>query len=119
VHQVGDARDRERRDGQRLDELRDRLRRRRQALAVVDVVGEPNRDAALGGADERVADGVADGTGEPEVVERDVERLLCAVEEVDDGAPDLVGGLAAVGERADLDQVFARSEALYARLASW
>ena len=86
---------------------------------MVDVVREPDRDAALRRADESVSDGVADGTGEPEVVERDVERLLRAVEEADDGASDFVGRLAAVGERADLDQVFARCEALYARLAAW
>jgi hypothetical protein len=86
---------------------------------MVDVVREPHCDAALRRADEGVADCVADRAGEPEVVQRDVERLLRAVEEVDDDARDLVGGLAAVGERPDLDQVFARSEALYARFFSW
>ena len=35
------------------------------------------------------------------------------------GVRDLVGRLRAVGERADLDQVFARSEALYARFFAW
>ena len=86
---------------------------------MVDVVREPDRDAALRRADESVSDGVADGTGEPEVVERDVERLLRALQELDDAVRDLVGGLAAVGERSDVDQVFARSEALYARFFAW
>jgi hypothetical protein len=119
VHQVRDARDRECRYGDRLDELGDRRRGRRQELAMVDVVREPNRDAALRRSDERVPHRVADGAREPQVVEGEVEGLVGAAEEVDDRVRYLVGGLAAVGERACLDQVFARSEALYARFFAW
>jgi hypothetical protein len=86
---------------------------------MVDVVREPHRDAALRCTGEGVDDGLSERAGQPEVVERDVERLLRAAEELDEGVRNLVGGLAPVGERPDLDQVFARSDALYARFFSW
>ena len=79
---------------------------------MVDVVREPDRDASLRRSNERVAHRIAECAREAKVVEGEVERLLRAAEEVGDGVRDLVGGLAAVGERAGLDQVFARSEAL-------
>ena len=86
---------------------------------MVDVVREPDRDTVLRRADEGACDGVAQGSGQPQIVERDVQRLLSAVEELEEPVRDLVGRLRAVGERADLDQVFARSEALYARFFAW
>jgi hypothetical protein len=57
VHQVGRARDRGGRERQRLDELRLRARRRRDGdpLVVVEVVGEADGDAAVGGVGQRVA----------------------------------------------------------------
>jgi hypothetical protein len=63
---------------------------------VVDVVGEPHLDAALRGTEERVPDDLCRRRGQADVVEREVERALGGVEEVGDGAGDLVGGLAAV-----------------------
>jgi hypothetical protein len=87
---------------------------------VVDVVGEPHGDAALRRGDERVLDDLRGRRWETQVVERDVEAAVRAVEDVRDRVGDLVGGLTAVGERADLDQVFAaRSAALCARFAAW
>jgi hypothetical protein len=44
--------------------------------------------------------------------------VLGAAQEVRDCVRDLVGCLPAVAERADLDQVFARCAALYARFAA-
>jgi hypothetical protein len=120
VHQVGDARDRTRRDGQRLDELRLGLRRRRQALAVVDVVREPDGDASLARSDQRVRDDLGGRRLEAQVVQCDVERPLRGAEEIGDRARDLVGGLAAVAQRPDVDQLcFARWAALYAFFAAW
>jgi hypothetical protein len=82
---------------------------------VVDVVDEPHRDAALVGARERALDDRGEVGRQVDVVDRDLERLLRGPEEVGERVRDLVGLLAAVGQRADFD----RSSALCARLAAW
>jgi hypothetical protein len=79
VHQVGRPRDAGGRERQRLDEvgLGARGRRDRRApVIVVDVVCEPDRDAAVGGADERAFEGVGERIRKPQVVDRDVKCLL-------------------------------------------
>jgi hypothetical protein len=87
---------------------------------VVDVVGEPHRDAALGRGGEGALDDLREVVGKVEVVDRDLERVLRGCDEVGERLGRLLGRLAAVGEGAELDQeAFARSVALYARFAAW
>jgi hypothetical protein len=75
VHEVGDAGDRRGRERQLLDELRLRVWRRRDVrlLGVVDVVREPDGDAALRGSDERAFDDLLQVVGKMEVVDGDLE----------------------------------------------
>ena len=55
-----------------------------------------------------------------EVVDRDLERLLGAADEVRERMSRGLRGLRAVGERVDVDQdAFARISALCARFAAW
>lgn len=87
---------------------------------MVDVVRQPDGDAALAGALEGIPDDLRRRVVEPDVVERDVERALGAVDEVGDRLRDLRRGLPAVRQLADVDQLdSARSFALYARFFSW
>ena len=76
VHQVGNPRDRGRREGQRLEQPGFGARRRRHghAVGVVEVVGEPDRDAALRRSGEGGEDDLRQRIGKPHVVDRDVER---------------------------------------------
>ena len=76
VHEVGDARDPARLDGQRLDRLGLRLgrRRNRDRPGVGHVVEETHRDAALHRGEERREDERAGVGLEADVVERKVER---------------------------------------------
>jgi hypothetical protein len=106
VHQVGDAGDRRRRERQLLDQLRAGERRRRdvRALRVVDVVREPNGDAALRGGGERVLDDRLQVVRQVEVVDRDLERALRAGEEVGERVRGAIRGLRAVAECLQLDQ---------------
>ena len=79
VHQVGDARDRGGRERQRLDRAPGPCcggGGTGIVVGVVDVVGEPDRDAALGRADERAADDRRQRIRQPDVVDRDLERVL-------------------------------------------
>ena len=71
---------------------------------MVDVVGQPDGDPARAGALEGAADDLRRRVMEPEVVERDVEAALGLVDEIGDRLRDLGRGLAAVRERADVDQ---------------
>jgi hypothetical protein len=71
---------------------------------VVDVVDEPDRHAAAGGALERPDYERPRLVAEPEVVERELERPLGGVEEAGDVAGDVERALPAVGQRADVDQ---------------
>ena len=89
-------------------------------MVDVDVVGEADGDPARGGPGQRVADDRADGVGKVDVVDRDLERVLRLRDEVGERVRRVLGGLAAVGERADVYRaVFAaRCAALYSRLAA-
>ena len=122
VHQIGDAGNRGGRERQLLDELRLRVRRRGDVrlLGVVDVVREPDGDAALRGSDERALDDPLQVVGEMEVVDGDLERRRRRADEVRERAGRALRGLRSVGERLDVDQdAFARIVALCARFAAW
>jgi hypothetical protein len=82
---------------------------------VVDVVDEARRDAALGGVADRAFENRPERRRQVDVVDRDLERVLYAADEVGQRVRDLVGRLAAVRQRPDFD----RSSALYARFAAW
>jgi hypothetical protein len=75
---------------------------------VVDVVGEANGDPALACALERAADDLRARVVEPDVVERQVERVLGRVDEVRDRLRDLGRGLPAVRQGPDVDRVRAQ-----------
>jgi hypothetical protein len=86
---------------------------------MVEVVGEPDVDAAFRGADERVPDDRLEWIRQADVVDRDFERLLCRRDEAGERVRDVLRRLAAVGERPDLYRAaFARCSALYARFAA-
>jgi hypothetical protein len=115
VHQVGHAGNRRRGERERLDEQRLRPRRRGRGcvLREVDVVREPDGDAAPGGAGQRALDGRGEIVREVEVVDRDLERVLRRRDEGGERLGRVLGRLAAVGERPELDQgACARSVAL-------
>jgi hypothetical protein len=114
VHQIGDAGDRGGRKRQLLDELRLRVRRRRDVrlLGVVDVVREPDGDAALRGSDERALDDLLQVVRQMEVVDGDLERRRRGTDEVRECAGRALRGLRSVGKRLDVDQdAFARGSA--------
>jgi hypothetical protein len=71
---------------------------------VVLVEGEPDSDASTGRFLERSGDEALRLVGEPEVVDRDVERPLRRGDELGQCSGDLDWRLAAVGQRAELDQ---------------
>ena len=80
---------------------------------MVDVVREPDAHAPRVGVDERRLDDVARLAGEPDVVERELERLAGAAEERGDLAGDVDRALPAVVVETDLQHYSAaRSEAL-------
>jgi hypothetical protein len=87
---------------------------------VVEVVREPHLDAAGGGVLECLDEYRADGIRQPDVVDRDLERVLCGRDPVGENSDDLLGSLAPVGEGANFDQeaLAARIAALCARLAA-
>jgi hypothetical protein len=69
---------------------------------VVLVVDQADAHAArLRGAN-RVRDEVADLPGQADVVEGELERLARGLDEVDDPACDVVGGLTAVGQLVEV-----------------
>jgi hypothetical protein len=70
---------------------------------VVDVVDEAHADAPRGGLRERLREDRLRLLAEIEVVLREVEGLLRAVDERRDRARDVRRLLAAVGQGADLD----------------
>jgi predicted RNA-binding protein associated with RNAse of E/G family len=87
---------------------------------VVDVVREPDGDAALRRGDERALDDRLQVVREVEVVDRDLERALRAGEVVGERVRGALGRLRAVRERLELDQdASARIRALWTRFASW
>jgi hypothetical protein len=71
---------------------------------MVEVVGEPDGDAPRRGADDRVADSLGDRAVELDVVDRDVEARRRRGAEPAQLVGDLGGILAAVRQRAELDQ---------------
>jgi len=87
---------------------------------MVVVEREPDGDALLRRALDRAGDEPLRLVGEAEVVDGDLEGALGGGDEVGQRARDLDRGLAAVGERPDLDQPVccAFMRALYARFAS-
>jgi hypothetical protein len=85
---------------------------------VIDVVREPYRDAALRGSRQRVADDVRERVRQPDVVDRDRERVPGRRDPVGEGVGDLLRGLATVEERPD-GYAFDFSAALCARFAAW
>ena len=105
VHQVGDAGDRLSLDGEAGDQQHVRLGRRRyrDRVRVVDVVGEAHAHATVGRATHRVPDDARVLLAEREVVVREVERMLGAVDEVGDEPRDLARLLPAVRQSSDLD----------------
>jgi hypothetical protein len=105
VHQVGNARNRLRRDGETVDQggLAAGRGEDGRGLLAVDIECEPDRDPAF----LRVDDGAGDDPGgrleEIEVVQRQVEASSCVVEESGEAFSDLQRGLPAVRERMCLD----------------
>jgi hypothetical protein len=79
---------------------------------MVDVVRQPDRDAAFVRVAQRAADRRREVVGQVQVVDRDVERVLRGAEEVSERLRGVGGRLAAVGQRADFDR-------LYSRFAAW
>lgn len=79
---------------------------------MVDVVREPDGDAARMRVAEDAADGGPEVAGQVEVVDRDVEGVLRRADECGERLGGLGGRLAAVGQRADFDR-------LYSRFAAW
>ena len=79
---------------------------------MVDVVREPQCDAARLRGPQRAADDRGEVVRKIEVVDRDVERALRGGEEGCERVRGFDGRLAAVGQRADFDR-------LYSRLAAW
>jgi hypothetical protein len=80
---------------------------------VIDVVGEPDLDAARGRVGQRAVDDQLEWVGQPDVVDCDFERLLRRRDEVGERVCGVLGRLAAVGERPDLYRAaFARCSAL-------
>jgi hypothetical protein len=70
---------------------------------VVEVVREPDADAAARGSDDRGADDLGRLVAETQVVEREIERLPRLAEERSRFVRDLERRLAAVGERPELE----------------
>jgi hypothetical protein len=86
---------------------------------VVDVVDEPDDDAALLCFDQGVGDELGRLVVQADVVERELQRPFRGAHKLGDFACDVDGGLAAVAVRPELDHALAaRSEALNARFAA-
>ena len=91
-------------------------------LRVVDVVDEPDRDAARDGRRERALDDLREIVRQVEVVDRDLERRVRAGKELGELVRRALGRLRAVGERREADQrdaFAARIFALCSRFAAW
>ena len=87
---------------------------------MVDVVDEPDDDAALLRVDQGLGDERRCLVVEADVVERELQRSFGGAQELGNFACDVGGGLAAVAVRPELDHALAaRREALNARFAAW
>jgi hypothetical protein len=106
VHEVGDSGDPLRGDVEAVDEARLAARRRRHGdrVFVVDVESESDGDAATARLGERAGDEPRRRLLQIEVVERQVERLLGARDELAGVLGDLEGALAPVRQGAELDR---------------
>ena len=105
MHEVGHARDRLGRERKPFHHLgiRAARSRNRNLLRVVEVVRQPDRDAALLRRAERATDDLDEIRGQVEVVHGDLERLLRRGEEISERVCGLLGRLAAVDQRVDFD----------------
>jgi hypothetical protein len=112
MHEVWDARDPAGGEGHGVEQLRARLRWRReeQPLGMVGVVGDPHAHAAVGGGAQGVCHHVARLVRQPDVVERHVERLARLTEERRDPLRH-VHGVAARMNREELDHCCQRKPA--------
>jgi hypothetical protein len=79
---------------------------------MVEVIRQPDCDAARVGVAQRAADDRGEIVRQMQVVDRDVERVLRGADESGERVRGLGGRLAAVGQRADFDR-------LYSRFAAW
>jgi hypothetical protein len=106
MHEIGDSRDPLRRNVEALDEARLAAGRRGDGdrVGVVDVVGEPDGHASLGGGRKRARDESSGGLLELEVIKSQVEALFRARDEFARVLGDLERALPAVGEGADLER---------------
>jgi hypothetical protein len=105
VHEVGDAEDPFRGDGEVVEKARVGVRRGRlgDRLVVVDVESEPDRDAAALRLEESRRDELRRLLLEVEVIEGKVEGLLGLGQEPGRVLGDLERGLSPVPESAELD----------------
>ena len=105
VHEVGDAEDPLRRDGEVVEQARVGVGRRRlgDRLVVVDVEGEPDLDAPALRLQECRRDQLRSLLLEVEVVQGEIEGLLGLREEPGRILGDLERGLTSVLESAELD----------------
>jgi len=89
---------------------------------LVEVVRQADVHASRSGAAQCVDNDRADRIGQPDVVDRDLQRVLRPRDPAGEGVRDLLGCLPAVDERAELDQdadaLAVRIAALCARLAA-
>ena len=83
---------------------------------MVEVVREPDRNVALLGRVERIADDLDEVRRQMEVVDGYLERLLRGRDEFGERVRGPLGRLAAVDQRVDFD---ARHSALCALFAAW
>ena len=108
MHQVRPARNGRGLEGKRLDQARLGLRRRRQwqspLVVAVEVVEKPDVHAPVLRADERVADDVGGVVVQPQVVERQLERVFRRRDEIRDLVRDVERRLAAVRQCLNRDQ---------------
>jgi hypothetical protein len=105
VHEVGDAEDPLRRNREVVEQARVGVGRGRlgDRLVVVDVEGEPDRDAAALRLEQSRRDELRRLLLEVEVIEGKVEGLLRLGEEAGRVLGDLERGLTPVPESAELD----------------
>jgi hypothetical protein len=105
VHEVGDAEDPLRRNGEVVEQARVGAGRRRlgDRLVVVDVEGEPDLDTAALRLEECSCDELRRLLFEVEVVEGEVEGLLGLGQEPGRVFGDLERGLTPVSQSAELD----------------
>jgi hypothetical protein len=104
MHEVGNSRNADGWEGERLQQVRLCARRwGEDALVVIGVVGDPDRHPPRGGRAQRAGDDVARFVGQSNVVERQVERAPCLAEEAGHPPCHVDGRLPSRLECLDLD----------------